>query len=54
MATTEKCEPLRRLKSVEAEWTWKRTYDKLYNKAKTIIKVHACMKFGNEKEPLYM
>ena len=33
-------------------WNW--AYDELYTKAKSIIKKDTCMKFYNEKEPLYL
>ena len=32
LMTVEVCKPLRRLTSVEAEWTWNRTYQEIYEK----------------------
>ena len=36
-STADICEPLRQLMSSETEWTWNATYQKLLNKAKSII-----------------
>ena len=36
------------------EWTWTATYQKLFNKAKSIIKEDACMKFYDEIQPLHL
>ena len=40
--------------SVKTEWTWNATYQKLFDRAKSIIKADACMKFHNEPNPLYL
>ena len=45
------CELLRKLKSATTEWSWKATYQKIFDKAKSIIK-DACMKFYDETKPL--
>ena len=34
------CEPLHRITSVKSECIWNRTYQKLYEKAKALIKMH--------------
>ena len=39
------CEPLHKLTSVKADWTWNKSYQDLYVKVKTIVKKDACMKF---------
>ena len=41
-ATVEACDPLQRLTSVKSEWTWNRSYQYLFDKAKTMIK-EECM-----------
>ena len=48
------CESLRQLTSSKTEWTWNATYQKLSDKAKSIIKEDACMKFYEEIHPLYL
>ena len=47
-------ESLRKLTSVKSECTWNLTYQKLFNKAKSIIKEDACMKLYDETKPLYI
>ena len=43
-STASICESLRQLTSSKTEWTWNATYQKLFDKAKSIIKEDACMK----------
>ena len=50
----EVCESLRKLMSAKTEWTWNATYQKMFNKAKPMIKEEACMKFYDETKPLYI
>ena len=38
----------------KTEWTWNATYQKLFNKAKSIITEDADMKFYNETQPLFL
>ena len=38
--------------SVKTEWTWNSDYQKLFDKAKSIMKEGACMKFYDETKPL--
>ena len=40
--------------SNKTEWTWNATYQKIFDKAKSIIKQDACMKFYYETKPLYI
>ena len=50
---TEPCEPLPKLTSVKAEWTWNRMYQDLYGRTK-MIKKDACMEFYEASRPLYL
>ena len=52
--TVEVCEPLKKLTSVKAEWSWNRSYKSVYGKAKRLITKDACMKFHNELKSLYL
>ena len=52
--TANVCESLRQLTSSKTEWTWNATYQKLFDKAKSIIKEDACMEFYDETQPLYL
>ena len=40
--------------SVKTEWTWNEKSQKIFNKAKAIIKEDACLKFYDETKPLYI
>ena len=51
--TSEVCKPLRKLMSSKMTWTWNASYQQLFNKAKSLIKVEMCMKFYDTK-PLYL
>ena len=53
-STTDTYEPLRKLMSIKTKWIWNATYQKMFNKAKAIIKEDVCMKFYNETKPLYI
>ena len=53
-STADVCEALRQLTSVKTEWSWNATYKKLFNRAKSIIKADACIKFYDEFKPLYL
>ena len=44
LAMPESYELLRRLTSVKCEWTWKKTYQDLYSKAKALIRKDVCIK----------
>ena len=46
------CKSLRKLTSTKTEWTWNETYQRIFNKAKSVIK-DACMKFYAKTKPLY-
>ena len=48
------CEPLKRLTSVKVNWIWNKTYDEVFNKAKTFIKKDVSMNVINKTEPLYI
>ena len=48
------CEPLRKPTSARTELTWNATYQKIFEKAKSIIKEGICMKFYGETKPLYI
>ena len=52
--TANLCESLRQLTMSKTERTWNVTYQKLFDKAKSIIKENACTKFYNETQPLYL
>ena len=40
----EVCEPPRKLTSVNAAWTWKRSYKKIFERAKSLVKGDTCMR----------
>ena len=44
---------VRNLTSARTEWPWNETYQKIFDKAKSIIIEEACMKFCDENKPLY-
>ena len=50
----EVCEPLRKLMSSKAMWTWDASYQQRFKKAKMLIKVEMCMKFYDDNKPLYL
>ena len=50
--TTDICDPLCKLTSSKVTWTWNASYQKLLDKAKSLIKVDMCMKFHNNTKPL--
>ena len=39
---------------MKTEWTWNESYQRLFNKAKTIIKEDMCMKFYDETSQPYL
>ena len=43
--TADICDPLLKLSSRKVTWTWNASYQALFNKAKSLIKVDMCMKF---------
>ena len=53
-STGDVCEALRQLTSVKTEWTWNATYQKLFDRAKSIIKADAYMKFYKKTKLLYL
>ena len=50
----EMCEPLQKLTSSKATWTWNVLYQQLVEKAKSLIKTDVCMKFYNDTKLLYL
>ena len=52
--TSEACEPLRKLISSKAIWMWNASYQQLFDKAKSLIKVEMCMKFYDDTKLLYL
>ena len=50
----EVCKPLRKLTSSKTTWTWNASYQQLFDKAKSLIKVEICMKFYDDTKPLYL
>ena len=50
--TDEVCETTAKLTSIKAHWAWNKMYQKLYDKAKNLIKKDACMKFYDTSRPL--
>ena len=53
-STASVCELLIQLMLRKAERTWNATFHKLFDKAKSIIKEDACMKFYDETQPLQL
>ena len=53
-STADTCESLRKLTSTKTEWTWNATYQKMFNKAKSILKEDEYIKFYDEMKPLYI
>ena len=43
--TANVCEPLQNLMSSQKLWTWNRSYQALFNKAKSLIRDDVCMRF---------
>ena len=52
--TSEVCKPLRKLTSFKMTWTWNASYQQLFDKAKSLIKVEMCMKFYDDTKLLYL
>ena len=52
--TAEVCEPLRKPTSSRMVWTWNASYQQLFDKAKSLIKVEVCTKFYNDTKLLYL
>ena len=53
-STASVCESLRQLMLSKTEWTWNATYQKLFDKAKSITKEDACMQFYDETQLMYL
>ena len=53
-STADTCISLRKLTSAKTEWTWNATYQKMFKKAKAIIKEGTCVKFYDETKPQYI
>ena len=52
--TSEACEPLRNLTSSKATLMWNASYQQLFDKTKSLIKVEMCMKFYDDTKLLYL
>ena len=52
--TTDVCDPLQKLTSSKVSLTWNASYQELFNKAKSLIKVDMCMKFYDDTKLLYL
>ena len=52
--TANVCDPLYKMTSSKVTWTWNASYQALFNKAKSLIKVDMCMKFYDNNKPLYL
>ena len=52
--TADVCDPLHKLTSSKATWTWNVPYQSLFSKAKLLIKSDMCMKFYDDTKPLYL
>ena len=52
--TAEVCKPLWELTSSRTIQTWNASYQQLFNKAKSLIKVAVCMKFYDDTKLLYL
>ena len=53
-STVTVCEPLQKLTSSRAVWTWNTSYQDTYDKTKSLIKADACMEFYDETKSLYL
>ena len=52
--TADISEFLRKLTLARTEWTWNPTYQKIFDKVKSILEEDVCVKFYDETKPLYM
>ena len=52
--TANICDPLCKLTSQKVTWTWNASYQALFNKAKSPIKVDMCMEFYDDTKPLHL
>ena len=52
--TPQACKLLRKLMSSKAMWMWNASYQQLFDKAKSLIKVEMCMKFCDDTKLLYL
>ena len=52
--TTDICDPVHKLTSSKVTWTWNISYQALFNKVTSLIKVDMCMIFYNNTKPLYL
>ena len=52
--TADVCDPLCKLTSSKAIWTWNASYQALFNKAKLLIKSDMCMTFYDVTKLLYL
>ena len=52
--TVDVCDPLCKLTSSKATWTWNASYQSLFNKAKLLIKSDTCIKFYDDTKALYL
>ena len=52
--TAEVCSPLQKLVSSRMLWTWNASYQQLFNRGKSLIKVEICIKFYDDTKPLYL
>ena len=50
-STADIRESLIKLTSARTEWTWNATCQKIFDKAKSVIKEDACVKFYDETKP---
>ena len=50
----EICDPLQKLTLTKAVWTWYTSYQKLFTKAKSLIKADVCMKIYDDTKLLYL
>ena len=51
---SEMCKPLRKLTSSKVTQMWNASYQQLFDRAKSLIKVEMCMKFYDDIKPLYL
>ena len=51
---SEACELLRKLTSSKATWMWNASYQQLFDKAKSLIKVEMCMTFYDDTKLLHL
>ena len=50
----EVCKPVQRLISVKAAWTWNRSYQEIYKRAKVPLKEDMCREYYHARKLVYL